>query len=97
MRGSYLCKECEEVVLKTHTTRRHFLSAVMGLLIIAVLYMMWAGYQANKDEVDFGLVEQRYDNFLSLMNASLDSPLILIPAVLLLIIVAFIIGTKLSK
>ena len=97
MRGSYLCKECEEVVLKTHTTRRHFLSAVMGLLIIAVLYMMWTGYQANKDEVDFGLVEQRYDMFFSSLQVGLNSPLLLIPAVLLLIIVAFIIGTKLSK
>jgi hypothetical protein len=87
--GTPLCVACESEVLKKQKGRSMVLSVAMGLIMIGAVYFVWNEYSGN--------VTGSLENFLATGTAILRSPFILAPVLLILIVVAFYWGVKLTK
>ncbi|RMF89730.1 MAG: hypothetical protein D6733_05685 [Methanobacteriota archaeon] len=95
--GGYLCEECERKVLETHRGRRYLLSGATGIILIALIYVVWTEYQEKRGEIDLSVFSRFSSAIAAYARAVLASPYLLIPLVIVMIIAAFIIGTRLSK
>jgi nitrogen fixation-related uncharacterized protein len=95
--GTPLCVACESEVLKKQKGRSMVLSVAMGLIMIGAVYFVWNEYSGKKSQVDPTIVTGSLENFLATGTAILRSPFILAPVLLILIVVAFYWGVKLTK
>lgn len=95
--GGLLCEACEKEMLEKHKGKRYILSGITGIILAGAAYFVWGWFQENRDQVDFSVVYRFYNSSITLGKAILASPYLFIPLVLVLLILAFIIGTKLSK
>jgi uncharacterized membrane protein len=97
VQGSHLCPKCEQEVLGKQKSRRFLLTGITGIILAYIVLAVWREYTAKRSEVDFTIVSSFYDWSISRGIDILRSPFMFIPAVLILLIIAFLIGTKLTK
>ncbi len=97
VQGSLMCEDCESEVLEMQKGRGYLLSGLLGIVFIAVLFLLWKGYRENQSQIDLGIVTGGLGRFMETVSAFLASPYILIPTVIFFIIIAFLVGVKLSK
>jgi hypothetical protein len=97
IRGSLLCETCEKEVLEKQKSRKWLLSGILIVATGGIVYLLWNEYQEKQSQVDLSIVSRTYINLIGAGKGILASPFLFIPAVVILLIVAFLIGTKLAK
>jgi hypothetical protein len=97
VRGTLLCETCELEVLQKQKGKRFFISGLATIVLFSALYFLWVEYSEKKSQIETGIVTGAFDNFGATFIALLKSPFMFVPVVLILLFVAFIIGTKLSN
>jgi hypothetical protein len=97
IRGSLLCGTCEKEVLEKQKSRKLLLSGILIIATVGIVYFLWNEYQARQSQVDLSIVSRAYTNLIGSGKGILASPFLFVPAIVLLLVVAFLIGTKLAK
>ncbi len=73
------------------------LSLIVGVILVGAVYFVWNEYSEKKSQVDPTIVTGAFGNFFGVGTSAIRSPMIIIPALLVFIIVAFYWGAKIVK
>jgi len=97
VRGTPLCEQCEKEALEKQRGRMYLLTVLMSLILIGAIYFLYTSYKEKQSQIDLSVVPSTYNAVIAISRDVIASPFIMVPAVLVLIILVFIIGTKMTK
>jgi predicted nucleic acid-binding Zn ribbon protein len=97
VQGSLLCETCEKEVLEKQKGRRTTLTLITGIVLVGIIYLFWTEYSKKQSQVDPSIITSALNSFVGMVSGFMGSPYAAIPAILIFIIAAFIIGLKIAK
>jgi hypothetical protein len=95
--GSPLCEDCEGEVLEKQKGSRIVLSGIVGVILAGAVYVVWNEYSEKQSQVDSTIVTGAFGNFFSMGTGAIRSPFIFAPVLLILIVLAFYWGVRITK
>jgi predicted nucleic acid-binding Zn ribbon protein len=95
--GSLLCDDCMKEILDKQRSRKYLLSLFMVIIIVGGVYFAWLDYQEKQSDIDTNIFKRWYDTAQESGFAFINSAWVFVPVLIFLIVIAFVIGTRISK
>ncbi len=97
VRGSLLCEECEKIELTNKRPRGYILSGLLGIILVGAVYYAYQAFKEREADINYSIFTDAYYGIIAAGRGFIASPYMLVPVVVIFIILAFIIGVKISK
>lgn len=97
VQGTPLCEECEKKTFEEHKGGKTFLTFLVTIVFVGALYLSFETYKKRQSEFNPEILSSATGNLLDLAIGFAKSPYVIVPAGILMVILALLIGVKITK